>query len=41
MVKLAKKLKNNVAVDIISFGDGIEEADVDGRTILNSFVDNE
>ena len=41
MVKLAKKLKkNNVAVDIISYGDGIEEADADGKTILKSFVDN-
>ena len=41
MVKLAKKLKkNNVAVDIISYGDGIEEADADGKTVLKSFVDN-
>jgi 26S proteasome regulatory subunit N10 len=41
MVKLAKKLKkNNVAVDIVSYGDGIEEADADGKTILKSFVDN-
>ena len=41
MVKLAKKLKkNNVAVDIISFGDGIEEADADGKTVLKLFVDN-
>jgi 26S proteasome regulatory subunit N10 len=41
MVKLAKKLKkNNVAVDIISYGDGIEQADADGKTVLKSFVDN-
>ena len=40
MVKLAKKLKNNVAVDIISYGDGIEEADADGKTVLKSFADN-
>ena len=41
MVKLAKKLKkNNVAVDIISYGDGIEEADADCKTVLKSFVDN-
>jgi len=41
MVKLAKKLKkNNVAVDIVSYGDGIEQSDADGKTILKSFVDN-
>ena len=41
MVKLAKKLKkNNVAVDIVCYGDGIEAADADGKTILKSFVDN-
>jgi 26S proteasome regulatory subunit N10 len=41
MVKLAKKLKkNNVAVDIVSYGDGIQEVDADGKTILKSFVDN-
>jgi len=41
MVKLAKKLKkNNVAVDIVSYGDGIEEADADGKTILKSFAEN-
>lgn len=37
MVKLAKKLKkNNVAVDIVAFGDGIEE----GPSVLKAFVDN-
>ena len=41
MVRLAKKLKkNNVAVDVITFGDGIEEPDAEGRTVLKSFVDN-
>lgn len=41
MVKLAKKLKkNNVAVDIVSYGDGIEEAEADGKTVLKSFVEN-
>ena len=42
MVKLAKKLKkNNVAVDIVSYGDGIEEADADGKPkILKAFMDN-
>ncbi|KAF4616038.1 hypothetical protein D9613_011411 [Agrocybe pediades] len=39
MIKLAKKLKkNNVAVDIVAFGDGIEEGD--GPKVLKSFVDN-
>lgn len=39
MIKLAKKLKkNNVAVDIVSFGDGIEEGD--GPKVLKSFIDN-
>jgi len=38
MVKLAKKLKkNNVAIDFISFGDGIEEGE---SSVLKSFVDN-
>ncbi len=38
MVKLAKRLKkNNVAVDFIAFGDGIEEGE---RNILKTFVDN-
>lgn len=41
MVKLAKKLKkNNVAVDIVSYGDGIEEAEADGKTVLKSFVEH-
>ncbi|KAF8960248.1 hypothetical protein BDZ97DRAFT_1834674, partial [Flammula alnicola] len=39
MVKLAKKLKkNNVAVDIVAFGDGIEEGE--GERVLKAFVDN-
>ena len=38
MVKLAKKLKkNNVAVDIVAFGDGIEEGE---GAVLKAFVDN-
>ncbi|KAG9317002.1 hypothetical protein JVU11DRAFT_1182 [Chiua virens] len=38
MVKLAKKLKkNNVAIDFISFGDGIEEGE---SNVLRSFIDN-
>ncbi|KAI0706894.1 hypothetical protein C8T65DRAFT_220569 [Cerioporus squamosus] len=38
MVKLAKRLKkNNVAVDIVAFGDGIEEGE---RSILKTFVEN-
>ena len=38
MVRLAKRLKkNNVAVDIIAFGDGIEEGE---RSVLKTFVDN-
>lgn len=37
MVKLAKKLKkNNVAIDIVSFGDGIEEGE---KNVLKAFVD--
>ncbi|KAG1856294.1 hypothetical protein C8R48DRAFT_719141 [Suillus tomentosus] len=37
MVKLAKRLKkNNVAVDFIAFGDGIEEE----TNVLKAFVDN-
>lgn len=41
MVKLAKKLKkNNVAVDIVCYGDGIEEPGEDGKTVLGSFVES-
>jgi 26S proteasome regulatory subunit N10 len=37
MVSLAKKLKkNNVAVDIVAFGDGIEEGD---KSVLKAFVE--
>lgn len=40
MVKLAKKLKkNNVAVDVVCYGDGIEEPSEDGKTVIKSFVD--
>ncbi|KAI0075416.1 hypothetical protein K474DRAFT_1646585 [Panus rudis PR-1116 ss-1] len=38
MIKLAKKLKkNNVAVDVIAFGDGIEEGETN---VLKAFVEN-
>lgn len=38
MVRLAKRLKkNNVAVDFIAFGDGIEEGE---SSILKTFIDN-
>jgi len=38
MIRLAKKLKkNNVAVDFIAFGDGIEEGE---RSVLKTFVEN-
>jgi 26S proteasome regulatory subunit N10 len=41
LVRLAKKLKkNNVALDVIAFGDGIEEAGEDGHSILRTFVEN-
>ncbi|KAF7354715.1 hypothetical protein MSAN_01385400 [Mycena sanguinolenta] len=41
MVKLAKKLKkNNVAIDVVCYGDGIEEPADDGRTVLKSFVES-
>lgn len=37
MVKLAKRLKkNNVAVDFVAFGDGVEEE----TNVLKAFVDN-
>ena len=40
LVRLAKKLKkNNVALDVIAFGDGIEEAGEGGRSILQTFVE--
>lgn len=38
MVKLAKKLKkNNVAVDLIAFGEGIDETN---SAVLKAFVEN-
>lgn len=41
LVRLAKKLKkNNVALDVIAFGDGIEEAGEGGHSILRAFVEN-
>lgn len=41
MVKLAKKLKkNNVAIDVVCFGDGIEEPSEDGKTVLRTFVES-
>jgi 26S proteasome regulatory subunit N10 len=41
MVKLAKKLKkNNIAVDVVCYGDGIEEVTEDGKTVLKAFVEN-
>ena len=41
LVRLAKKLKkNNVALDVIAFGDGIEQAGEDGHSILRAFVEN-
>jgi 26S proteasome regulatory subunit N10 len=41
MVKLAKKLKkNNVAVDVVCFGDGIEEPGEEGKTVLKAFVES-
>jgi 26S proteasome regulatory subunit N10 len=40
LIRLAKKLKkNNVALDVIAFGDGIEEAGEGGRSILRAFVE--
>jgi 26S proteasome regulatory subunit N10 len=46
LVRLAKKLKkNNVALDVVAFGDGIEEAGEGpeggpGHSILRTFVEN-
>jgi len=45
MVKLAKKLKkNNVAVDVVCFGDGIEEErqgeGEEGKLVLKVFVES-
>lgn len=50
MTKLAKKLKkNNIAIDVVCFGDGIEEVQSQGEgsaeggaptSILKTFVDN-
>jgi 26S proteasome regulatory subunit N10 len=41
LVRLAKKLKkNNVALDVIAFGDGIEQAGEGGHSILRAFVEN-
>lgn len=38
MIKLAKKLKkNNVAVDFVAFGDGVEEGPT---SVLRSFAEN-
>ena len=38
MIKLAKRLKkNNVAVDVVAFGDGVEEGET---TVLKAFVEN-
>jgi len=38
MVRLAKKLKkNNVAVDVVAFGDGVEDGE---RSVLRQFVEN-
>jgi 26S proteasome regulatory subunit N10 len=40
MIRLAKKLKkNNVAVDIVAFGDAVEE-DAGATNVLRAFVDN-
>ncbi|KAI5119623.1 hypothetical protein M0805_007887 [Coniferiporia weirii] len=38
LIRLAKKLKkNNIAIDIVAFGDGIEEGET---SLLRTFVDN-
>lgn len=40
LVRLAKKLKkNNVAVDVVAFGDGIEQSGDGGTSILRAFVE--
>ncbi|SRR6266702_1527577 len=40
LIRLAKKLKkNNVALDLVAFGDGIEEAGEDNHSILRAFVE--
>ncbi|TFY59817.1 hypothetical protein EVG20_g7645 [Dentipellis fragilis] len=40
LVHLAKRLKkNNVALDVVAFGDGIEESGEGGRSILRAFVE--
>ncbi|KAA1476731.1 hypothetical protein DENSPDRAFT_843796 [Dentipellis sp. KUC8613] len=40
LVHLAKRLKkNNVALDVIAFGDGIEESGEGGRSVLRAFVE--
>ncbi|KAI0043168.1 hypothetical protein FA95DRAFT_1563586 [Auriscalpium vulgare] len=40
LVRLAKKLKkNNVAIDVVAFGDGVEEAGEGGHSILRAFVE--
>jgi len=40
LIRLAKKLKkNNVALDVVAFGDGIEEAGEGGRSVLRAFVE--
>ena len=41
LVRLAKKLKkNNVALDVVAFGDGIEQAGEGRHSILRAFVEN-
>lgn len=41
LIRLARKLKkNNVALDVVAFGDGIEEAGEGGHSILRAFVEN-
>ncbi|KAG6845849.1 hypothetical protein H0H87_002540 [Tephrocybe sp. NHM501043] len=41
MIKLAKKLKkNNVAVDVVCYGDGIEEAVGEEKGVLRAFVES-